>query len=56
MCSVLDKFQNGAFSFKWRMSSEEEIHFGVEEKGMLHLFPDLLGLWPLVSLLTEGSA
>lgn len=27
---------------------------GAEEKGMLHLFPDLLGFWPFVSLLTEG--
>lgn len=26
---------------------------GAEEKGMLHLFPDLLGFWPFVSLLTE---
>lgn len=31
-----------------------EVHFDVEEKGMLHLFPDLLGFWPSVSLLTEG--
>lgn len=33
---------------------ETELRFGAEEKGMLHLFPDLLGFWPSVSLLTEG--
>lgn len=33
---------------------ETELRFGAKEKGMLHLFPDLLGFWPSISLLTEG--
>lgn len=44
--SLKNFYQNEAILFKWRVR-DEEVGFGVEEKGMLHLFPDLLGLWPL---------
>lgn len=54
--SLTNVYQNEAILFKWRMRGETELRFGAEEKGMLHLLPNLLGLWPFVSLLTEVSA
>lgn len=53
--SLTGFYQNKAILWKWRARGEEA-GFGAKEKGMLHLFPDLLALWPLFSLLTAGSA
>lgn len=54
-CSVLDKFLS-KWSYFILMEDERGAGatFGAEETGMLHLFPDLLGFWPFVPLLTEG--
>lgn len=52
--SLMTFYQSEAIVFKRRGRGEEEPRLGAEEKGMLHLFPDLLGFWPFVSLLTEG--
>lgn len=51
---LTDFYQNEAILFQWKLSCEEKIGFGVEDKGMLHLSPDLLGLWPSAAWLTEG--
>lgn len=53
---ALTNFIKRKLLFKWRLSSEESMRLGMEEKGMLHLLPNLRGLWPFVSLLTEVSA
>lgn len=56
-CPVFDQFLSSeALLFKWRMRGKEEIRFGVEEKGMLHLFPDLLGFWSLFPCSLRVSA
>lgn len=44
--SLTNFYQNEAILFKWQVRGEE-VGFDVEQKGMLHLFPDLLGLRPL---------
>lgn len=57
-CPVFDKFLSSeALVFKWRMRGEGGgSRFGVGAKGMLHLFPDPLGFWPLFPCSLRVSA